>query len=67
MINKPKLLSALALINKSKAEYAAFLGISRSALSRKINGKSCFTLDEIQKSGQDSCFGKEICRDIFLL
>lgn len=67
MVNKNKLLSALALIGKSQAEYAAFLGISRSALSRKISGKSSFTLDEIQKSGDDNCFGKKICRDIFLV
>lgn len=67
MIDERKLNSALALIGKSKTEYAAFLGISRSSLARKMREESPFTLDEVQKSASSEWFGKEIARDIFLV
>lgn len=65
MINKNKLEAALVLNGFSKAKFAAYLGISTSAASKKINGKSEFTVPEVRKTAE--LVGKETAREIFLI
>lgn len=48
-MNKEKLEEEMQSQNISKTEMCALLGISRSAFYRKCNGKSEFTLSEMQK------------------
>lgn len=48
-MNKEKLEEEMQSKNISKTEMCALLGISRSAFYRKCNGKSEFTLSEMQK------------------
>lgn len=48
-MNKEKLEEEMQSQNISKTEMCTLLGISRSAFYRKCNGKSEFTLSEMQK------------------
>ena len=63
MINEQELNIALAQEGKTKADMAEYLGINRSTLSKKINGKTKFTLPELQKMA--ALFGKERMYAIF--
>lgn len=63
MINEQELNIALAQEGKTKADMAAYLGINRSTLSKKINGKTKFTLPELQKMAV--LFGKDRMYSIF--
>ncbi len=48
-MNKAKLMQAMQDCNITKKQAREYLGISRTAFYRKSNGKSEFTLGEIQK------------------
>ena len=49
MFNKNLLMSELILLQINSSELAKMLDVSKSTLSKKLNGKSEFTLKEIQK------------------
>ena len=49
MLNRPLLLSQLALHEMTRSALAEKLGWSKSTLYRKINGKTDFTAQEIDK------------------
>jgi transcriptional regulator with XRE-family HTH domain len=63
MFNQNALKAALAMKGKTLANLAAYLGINKSTLSKKINGRSEWTLPEIQKTGD--VVGKEKIKEIF--
>lgn len=50
MINKEAIDILLIKKNKTKTEWAKYLGISNSTLARKLNGTSDFYREEIIKS-----------------
>lgn len=65
MVDVKKIEILLIEKDKTKAEWADFLGISRSTLYRKLNGESDFFREEIQKSCQ--FFGVEDMTSYFFV
>lgn len=63
MFNKSLLMSELVLKQLNATQLAKMLNISKATLSKKLNSKSEFSLDEIQQIG--NIIGKEKVIDIF--
>lgn len=65
MVDAEKLVEAICQSGYTISSFAVALGMNRSTLWRKINGKSAFNLDEVQKAL--SLLNVEDPRCIFLL
>ncbi len=63
MFNKSLLMSELVLKQLNATQLAKMLNISKATLSKKLNSKNEFSLDEIQQIG--NIIGKEKVLDIF--
>lgn len=48
MINKKALKSQMVLFGDTQESLANYIGVSRQALSHKMNGKAQFTLNEVK-------------------
>jgi len=49
LLNKNKLRGAIVAAGMTQNEVAARIGISRNTFSAKVNGKTCFDSDQIEK------------------
>ncbi len=65
MLNYGLLRSEMAFYNVSKQKMAKQMGLSRSALYRKLNGTSDFSRDDICKLKKILCLSDEKLMDIF--
>lgn len=63
MINNEKIAILLIKKKKTKSQWAEYLGISKSTLTRKLNGTSDFFREEIIKSCE--FFGEEDMSEYF--
>lgn len=49
MLNKNKLLGAIVSAGMTQNQVAAQIGVSKNTFSAKMNGKTCFNIDQVEK------------------